>query len=431
MSFPSQQLLQLSSWIEVPAQSDFPIQNLPMGIFSEANTALRAATRIGDTIIDLAALQAIGLLENLSLPPNIFAQATLNNFIKTGKKSWSALRQRLLEIFDKENPELRDNAAAREKVLFSMENVRMHLPVSVGDYTDFYASKEHATNVGIMFRGKENALMPNWLHLPVGYHGRASSVLVSGTPVRRPMGQMRPDATQPPVFGATRLLDFEVEMAYIAAQGKPLGERISTAEAEDYIFGLSVFNDWSARDIQSWEYVPLGPFLGKNFASSLAPWIVSLEALEPFRVAAPEPVEPLLPYLQYKGKKAFDIHLEVLLKTPQGEQQSIAKTNFKYMYWTIAQQMAHHTINGCNINAGDILASGTISGSTPDSYGSMLELTWRGQNPLLLADGSMRKFLEDGDTLTIKAWAEKDGLRIGLGEVSGEILPAFPYDESQ
>ena len=302
----------------------------------------------------------------------------------------------------------------------------MQLPVHIGDYTDFYSSIEHATNVGTMFRGEENALMPNWLHMPVAYHGRSSSVIPSGIPVHRPQGQKLPNGATDPIFGPSRLVDFELEMAFITTDANILGESIATKDAEENIFGLVLFNDWSARDIQKWEYVPLGPFLAKNFASSISPWIVTLDALEPFRVESPKPKKELLPYLQFKGKKSFDINLEVALQ-PEGLKETVVSTsNFKYMYWNMSQQLAHHTITGCPVNAGDMMGSGTLSGPKPSSYGSMLELSWRGEKPVKLNEGGDRKFIEDNDTVIIRGYSKiKDYPRIGFGEVTTKLLPVF------
>lgn len=302
----------------------------------------------------------------------------------------------------------------------------MLLPVEVGDYTDFYSSREHATNVGNMFRGKDNALMPNWLHLPVGYHGRASSIVVSGTPVRRPMGQQIPNDAEQPVFGPSKLLDFELEMGFVVGQSTKLGSRVDVAQAEEYIFGMMLFNDWSARDIQKWEYVPLGPFLGKSFASTISPWIVTLDALEPFRTAGPKQDPEPLPYLQLEGAHTFDINISMAIQPENGEEKTVCASNFKYLYWSMAQQLAHHTVNGCNLRVGDIMASGTISGPEASSYGSMLELTWRGSKPIAMPDGSERKFIHDGDTVTMCGYCERDGLRIGFGEAAGKVLPALP-----
>ncbi|MCB0772301.1 MAG: fumarylacetoacetase [Flavobacteriales bacterium] len=414
----------LKSWVDVPAGSDFPIQNIPFGIFSANGRAPRPCTRIGDTVVDLHVLCEAGLLTGTDIASEAFQSETLNALIKHGKPAVRRLRERLMDLLSTGNTGMQDQAGLVGRALIPVQDATLHLPVEVGDYTDFYSSREHATNVGIMFRGPENALMPNWLHLPVGYHGRASSIVASGTAIRRPMGQMRPDPQQPPVFGPSKQLDIELETAFITFEGKPLGERITTAEAEDRIFGMVLFNDWSARDIQSWEYVPLGPFLGKNFGSSMSPWVVTLEALEPLRIAGPAQDPEPLPYLRTQGMHSFDIALEAALIPDNGTENVICRTNFKHLYWTMPQQLAHHTVNGCNVRAGDVMASGTISGSSPDSFGSLLELTWRGTKPLKLADGTERKFLHDGDTVVIRGHGERDGLRIGFGEVRGKILPA-------
>ncbi len=416
----------LCSWIEVPVQSDFPIQNIPFGIFSFENSTPRACTRIGDTVIDLSVLMEQGYLDSLRLPDaSVFHAETLNDFIALGKPFWRKTRNLLSSLFQKENETLQKDKETQKLAFYNVKDVQMHLPVHIGDYTDFYSSKEHASNVGSMFRDPKNALLPNWLHLPVGYHGRASSIVVSGTPIYRPKGQVKSADAEKPYFTPTKLLDFELEVAFIIGKESQLGESISTAEAEDYIFGLVLFNDWSARDIQQWEYVPLGPFLAKNFASTISPWIVTLDALEPFRVASPKQKPEVLDYLKFRGKKSYDIHLEVYLKPENAQKETlICQSNFKYMYWNMCQQLAHHTINGCNVRVGDMCASGTISGKEPNSYGSMLELTWKGTKPLKLADGSERKFIEDGDSVIIRGFAEKNGIRIGFGECEGTILPA-------
>ena len=413
------------SWLDVADDSDFPIQNLPFGVFLTSEDIVTIGTRIGDYAIDLAALHQLGYFEGINLTDDIFLQDTLNDFISSGRKTWRAVRNRLAEIFDENNSELRDNQEHRKNILFNIDQVEMQLPVQIGDYTDFYSSKEHATNVGTMFRGKENALMPNWLHIPVGYHGRSSSIIPSGINIRRSNGQTIPDGSDTPIFGPSKQVDFELEMAFITTDGNALGEPIPVNEAEDYIFGLVLFNDWSARDIQKWEYVPLGPFLAKNFASTISPWIVTLDALQPFKVESPKMEKPVLPYLQSTGKKSYDIHLEVYLQPENAEAQKICTSNFKYMYWNMSQQLAHHTINGCNVNSGDMMGSGTISGPTPDSYGSMLELTWRGQNPLKMNDGSERKFINDNDSVIMKGYCKKDGIRIGFGECKSKLLPAI------
>jgi len=311
----------------------------------------------------------------------------------------------------------------RKKCFYSASAVEMCMPVEIGDYTDFYSSKEHATNVGIMFRGKENALMPNWIHMPVAYHGRASSVVISGTNIKRPKGQTKADEAGLPSFGPTKLLDFELEMGFFIGTGNNLGDPIPVEQAHEHIFGMVLVNDWSARDIQKWEYVPLGPFLAKNFATSISPWVVTLEALEPFKSKRSEQQSDPLPYLQSKGEWLFDINLEVKIKTGKMKDPFvISNSNFRYLYWDICQQLAHHTITGCNMKTGDLLASGTISGPEKDSYGSLLELTWRGSEPLKLPDGEERKFLLDGDVLIMSGWCNGDGFKVGFGEVTGKIL---------
>ncbi|MEZ4757995.1 MAG: fumarylacetoacetase [Flavobacteriales bacterium] len=414
----------LRSWIPVPEGSDFPIQNLPLGVASWNGEPPVPVTRVGDTVVDLSILADLGLLDSTGIAREAFLAPALNELMRGGRVAVRRLRERLSELLRHDHPELRDDNAAREDALLPMDQVRMVVPVHIGDYTDFYSSRQHAYNVGCMFRDPANALLPNWLHLPVGYHGRASSIVVSGTPIRRPMGQYKPAPDAAPVFGATRQLDMELEVAFITFDGKPLGERISTAEAEDHILGLVLFNDWSARDIQAWEYVPLGPFLGKNFGSSISPWVVLLDALEPFRTASPVQDPPVLPYLQQQGPGHFDIALEAAIATGDGRETVICRSNFKHLYWSMAQQLAHHTVNGCNVRAGDVMASGTISGDTEDSYGSLLELTWKGTKPLAMHDGTERKFLLDGDTLVMRGHCAKDGVRIGFGEVRGEVLPA-------
>lgn len=415
----------IKSWIPVPEDSDFPLQNLPFGIISRAFCPPRAATRIGDTIIDLSVLAREGYLKNLYYETlESFDHKTLNRFIAQGKEVWSSLRRRLFDIFSSDNPELRDNPVDRSKILFSTEQVEMLMPLRVGDYTDFYSSREHATNVGIIFRDPKNPLLPNWLHLPVAYHGRSSSIFLSGTKIHRPKGQILPPRTETPIVSPAKALDFELEMAFAVGKDNRPGESVGTDKAEDHIFGFVLFNDLTARDIQRWEYVPLGPFLSKNFGSVISPWIVSLEALEPFRVSGPPQTPPVLPYLEFSGERSFDINLEVWLQPEYKDATCICRSNFKYMYWNISQQLAHHTVNGCNIQVGDLCASGTISGPETGSYGSLLELSWNGQKPIILPDGEERKFLEDYDTVIMKAYAEKDGLRIGFGESRTTILPA-------
>ena len=407
----------LTSWVDVPAGHDFPLANLPFGVFSASDRSPRPGVRLGDQVLDLSALHALGMLNDLGLTVDILAAPVLNPLMKLGKPVTVALRQRLQALMAEDCDELRDRPDLHASCLVPASDVTMHMPVEVGDYTDFYSSEDHARNVGKMFRDPDNALLPNWKHMPVGYHGRASSIVVSGTPLRRPMGQTRPDPEAPPVFGPSRLLDFELEMAFITFDGKPLGERISTAEAEDYIFGLVLFNDWSARDIQKWEYVPLGPFLGKNFGSSISPWVVTLEALDHLRVAGLKQDPEVLDYLKYEGKSHYNVPLEVEI-IPEGASsgQVVCRSNFRHMYWNMRQQLAHHTVNGCNLRAGDMMASGTISGPSPGSFGSMLEISWRGTQPVAMPDGSERKFILDGDTVVMRAPY--------FGQVSGRLLPA-------
>ncbi|MDK2773147.1 MAG: fumarylacetoacetase [Flavobacterium sp.] len=413
------------SWIEVPDKSDFPIQNIPFGVFITKNDDITIGTRIGNTAIDMGALQRLHYFDGIELTDDMFMQDTLNDFISDGKKTWRLVRNRIAELFDAENPKLRDNKEHRDIILFDVSEIEMLLPVQIGDYTDFYSSKEHATNVGKMFRDPENALLPNWLHIPVGYHGRSSTIVPSGVPVRRPNGQTLPAGETQPIFGPSRLVDFELETAFITTDANLMGEPIPVAEAEDYIFGMVLFNDWSARDIQKWEYVPLGPFLAKNFASSISPWIVTLDALEPFRVKSPEQNPKPFPYLQQEGEHAFDINLQVAIQPENEVETVVSNSNFKYMYWTMSQQLAHHTVNGCRVNSGDMMGSGTISGPTEDSFGSMLELTWGGKNPIQMKDGSERKFINDNDTVIIRGYCENDEIRIGFGECSSKLLPAI------
>lgn len=414
----------MSSWIEIASDSDFSLDNIPFGIGSVNDGSPRAATRIGDFAIDLNALQKAGLFSGINLPDDIFSQSTLNEFIGLGKPITTSVRTRIQELLASENGEFRDNEQLRVDALRRSSEVQMHMPVHVGDYTDFYSSKEHATNVGTMFRDPDNALLPNWLHIPVGYHGRASSIVVSGTPLHRPKGQtIAPDADKPS-FGPSKLLDFELEMAFIVGKPNALGDSVSVANAEDHIFGMVVFNDWSARDIQKWEYVPLGPFLAKNFGSSISPWIITMEALEPFRLAGPKQEPAVLPYLEMQKNHSFDINLQASIETESGVAKTVSNSNFKFMYWSMAQQLAHHTVNGCNMNVGDMCASGTISGPTPESYGSMLEITWRGANPVSMPDGTERKFIQDGDSVVMSAYCEKDGKRVGFGDVRTKVLPA-------
>lgn len=414
----------LKSWVEVPQNSDFPIQNLPFGIFKTSSLSERVGVRIGNHILDLKTLYVLGYLENLPFGSHDFDNKHLNHLMMKGKKATRDLRNRISKLLDTKHDDLQKNEHHVAQVLVPAATATMCMPVQIGDYTDFYSSREHATNVGTMFRDPNNALLPNWLWIPVGYHGRASSVIISGEAIHRPKGQIKPNPDQNPVFEPCRNLDFELETAFITFDGKPLGDSISTAEAEDYIFGMCLFNDWSARDIQTWEYVPLGPFLAKNFASSLSPWIVTLDALQPFKVAGPQQEPEVLSYLAYPGEKSYDINLQVYIQPKDGEENLVSSSNFKHMYWNMAQQLAHHTVNGCNVRCGDLMGSGTISGPTPDSYGSMLELAWKGTKPLPMSDGTERKFIQDHDTVIMRGYSEKDGIRIGFGEVSTLVLPA-------
>ncbi len=410
----------IETWVNVPNNSDFTIYNLPYGAYTDKEGNHSFGVAIGRQIIDLNRLQEAGLLSDINLPGGIFNRTHLNDFIALGKPVWTSLRNRLTQLLTKGNTALQDKS---DEIMLDQDDVKMRMPIHIGDYTDFYSSIEHAANVGSMFRDPDKALLPNWRHLPVGYHGRSSSIYISGTPIYRPMGQQIPKGETQPIFGESKRLDIELEMAFIIGGNTTQGECINTSVAEDHIFGMVLFNDWSARDIQKWEYVPLGPFLGKNFASSISPWIVTLDALNPFRVAGPVQDPKVLPYLQYQGEKNFDIHLEVALTTEAGDETIISRSNFKYMYWNMAQQLAHHTINGCTICVGDMMASGTISGKDKSSYGSMLELSWAGKNPIQLNSGETRTFLQDGDTVTLRGHGERDDIRVGFGEVSGKILP--------
>lgn len=415
-----------TSFIEINKNSDFPLQNLPYGAFLVEGGETHLCTAIGDLVVDLFVLDEAGLFDGPLLKNQYaFQDSSLNFFMSLGKPAWQEARETLKTLLGTENPRLRDDEALCARAFFHQDEVVMMMPVQIGDYTDFYSSEQHAFNVGSMFRDPDNALMPNWKHLPVGYHGRASSIVLSGTDLHRPKGQTIPADSNQPVFGPSKLVDFELEVGFLTGTGNILGDTIDVEQAEDHIFGLVLVNDWSARDIQKWEYQPLGPFLAKNWATSISPWIVTLDALEPFRTPMPEQNPEVLPYLQLKERTTFDINLEVFLKPENVETpQKISSSNFKNLYWSMAQQLAHQTVNGCNVQPGDLYASGTISGSTEDSYGSMLELTWRGSKPIKLENGEERKFINDNDTVIMKGYAEANGLRIGFGEVSGRILPA-------
>lgn len=411
----------LTPWINIPENSDFSIYNLPFGIFSTSSKSKRVGIAIGEKVLDMSAAANLGIFAGLNIDYSVFESTYLNDFISLGKKITNEVRVRVQQ-------ELCDNESIlgeSDKIFEHLKSVNLHLPVKIGDYTDFYSSLEHATNVGRMFRGEENALLPNWKYLPVAYHGRASSIVVSGVDIHRPKGQIKPWENEPPVFEPTKMLDFELEVAFVIGRKTNLGDSVSAVEAEDYIFGLVLFNDWSARDIQKWEYQPLGPFLGKSFASSISPWVVPLEALEPFRVDGPDQDPQVLPYLHFYGKKNYDVNLDVAIQPENSDgATTVTTTNFKYMYWNMAQQLAHHTVNGCNLNVGDMMASGTISGPEPDSFGSMLELSWAGSKPVKLDNGEERTFLEDNDSVIMKGFAEKNGFRVGFGEVKTKVLPA-------
>jgi fumarylacetoacetase len=418
----------LRSFVPAAPDSPFPIQNLPYGVFRRrSGGGPRVGVAIGEFALDLTALDELGAFDGPRLANRRpFSAGRLNEFMALGRPAWAEARGVVSRLLRADEPRLRDDAARREHVLVPLGEVEMLLPAEVGDYTDFYSSREHATNVGAMLRGPDKALMPNWLHLPVAYHGRSSSLVVSGAGVRRPRGQYLPDGAAAPVFGPTRRLDFELEVAAFVGPGNELGRPIPAAEARDHLFGMVLLNDWSARDVQAWEYVPLGPFLAKNFCTTVSPWVVTLDALEPFRTAGPAQDPPPLPYLRTEGPQAYDVRLEVHLQTAaMAAPQRVCASNFKHLYWSLAQQVAHHTVNGCNLRPGDLLASGTVSGPTPDSYGSLLELAWKGTRPLSLPNGETRSFLLDGDRVVLTGWAQGDGYRVGFGEAAGVVLPAF------
>ncbi|MEY2439808.1 MAG: fumarylacetoacetase [Verrucomicrobiota bacterium] len=414
----------LKSFVEVPSGSHFPLENLPYGVFSPRKGTARVGVALGDYVIDLSVLEEAGHFADTG-NRRVFSQSSLNGFLALGRPVWRKTRETLQQLLDAATPTLRDDAALRERALLRKSDVTMHLPAHIGDYTDFYSSYHHAHNVGTMLRGAENALMPNWKWLPVAYHGRASSIVPSGTPVRRPRGQVKPADAEKPVFGPSKSFDYELEMAFFVGPPNSLGDPIPIDRAIDHIFGFVLMNDWSARDIQAWEYQPLGPFLAKNFATSISPWVVTLDALDPFRKPLPPQDPEPLPYLRLAGDFTFDIHLEARLQTAKmNAPHTLTRTNFQNLYWSVSQQLAHHTVGGCNLQPGDLLASGTISGPTEDSRGCMLELTWRGANPLTLPSGETRKWLEDDDTLAITGWCEGKGYRVGFGEVSGSVRAA-------
>jgi fumarylacetoacetase len=413
----------LRSFIPVDPASDFPIQNLPYGVFSANGLAPRLGVAIGEYVLDLWELAQDGRLDVCE--PAVFAATSLNAFMALGPKVSTRTRARISELLRYDHAELRDNDELRRLALVPMKDVKLHMPFAVAGYTDFYSSKEHATNVGVMFRGKDNALQPNWLHMPIGYNGRASTVVVSSTKVRRPRGQLKPPSAEVPSFGPCKRLDFELEMGVVIGQASAMGEMIGERQAEEMIFGFVLLNDWSARDIQQWEYVPLGPFQAKAFATSISPWVVTREALEPFRLQGPEQDPVPLPYLGQTRPNNYDLALEVGLRAgAMNEAQRICRTNFKYMYWSSVQQLMHHASSGCAMNVGDLLGSGTISGPEKSQRGSLLEISWNGAEPVELQGGIKRTFLEDGDSLVMRGWCQGDGYRVGFGEVEGTILPA-------
>ena len=412
----------MNTWIEIPKNSDFSIYNLPFGIFSTNKNSKRVGVAIGNNIIDLFACNELDIFKDLKINNNVFENNFLNDFINLGKNTTNKVREIIQQQLTDESSKIKMSSV----VIIPMNEAEMHLPVRVGDYTDFYSSIEHATNIGSMFRDPSNPLLPNWKHLPVGYHGRASSIIVSGIDIFRPQGQVMPVDSDKPVFTSSKRIDFELEMGYIIGKQSPLGSSITTDDADNYIFGKVLFNDWSARDIQKWEYVPLGPFLGKSFASSISPWVVTIEALDNFRVAGPIQNPQVLDYLKFNGLKNYDINLSVsILPEKTNIETIVCKSNFKYMYWNMSQQIAHHTINGCNLNVGDMMASGTISGKSKDSYGSMLELSWGGKKNIELNDGSSRTFIEDYDSVIMRGYCEKDNIRVGFGEVKSKLLPSI------
>jgi fumarylacetoacetase len=418
----------LRSWVPVAPESHFPIQNLPYGVFRrQRGISPHIGVAIGDYVLDLSVIEAAGLIEAPSLlGRDVFSQTTLKNFMSLGRAAWRDARTSISHLLRQDEPWLRDDHLLRQRALVPMADVEMLLPVEIGDYTDFYSSREHATNVGVMMRGPDNALQPNWLHLPVAYHGRASSIVVSGTDVRRPRGQTKADDALAPTFGPSRSLDFELEMGFFVGPGNTLGQPIPIEQTPEHIFGLVLVNDWSARDIQRWEYVPLGPFLAKNFATTISPWVVTLDALAPFRTTGPKQNPTPLPYLRCPGGWAFDVHLEVLLQTAtMNRPHVLCRSNAKYLYWNVCQQLAHHAVNGCNLRTGDLLASGTISGPTPDSYGSLLELAWKGTKPIALPNDEKRVFLQDDDRVTLTGWCQGPGYRVGFGEATGRVLSAL------
>lgn len=417
----------LSSFIDVAPDSHFPIQNLPYGAFITDQGEIHLCTAIGEYIVDLLVLDEEGLFTGSELSDQMaFQDSSLNYFMSLGKTAWTEARNTLQDLLSADNPTLRDNELLRDRVFYPQKDVQLVFPVEVGDYTDFYSSEQHARNVGSMFRDPDNALLPNWKHLPVAYHGRASSIVMSGTDLHRPNGQILPDTEETPIYSASNRLDFELEVGFLTGTENELGQPIPIERAANHLFGLVLVNDWSARDIQKWEYQPLGPFLAKNWATSVSPWVVTLDALQPFRTQPPKQNPTPLPYLNTQSRSAYDIQLEVHLKSEKMEQpHKICTSNYKYLYWSMEQQLAHHTVNGCNVRTGDLFGSGTISGPEKTSFGSMLELAWMGTDPIKLPNGEERSYLEDGDEVIMTGFGQADGFRIGFGEVRGKILPAL------
>jgi fumarylacetoacetase len=411
-----------NNWLNVPEKHDFSIHNLPFGIFSDSKRSQkRVGVAFGDAVIDLSFLASMQYFDHLAMDEMVFERPFLNDLIAAGKSMHQGIRRTLQTFLTDDNPPRNPDFLAR--ALIPQSEIELHLPIQIGDYTDFYSSESHARNVGAMFRDPANALLPNWKQIPVAYHGRTSSIVVSGTSFHRPKGQVK--AGENIVFAPTRELDFELEMAHIIGKATQLGESISIENAEDYVFGFLIFNDLSARDIQRWEYVPLGPFLGKNFCSSVSPWVVTTAALTDFRVDGVGQTSEVLPYLQQNRHRShFDVQLEAWLETSNGSRTLLTQSNYRHLYWSINQQIAHHTVNGCPLRVGDLMASGTISGDTADSLGSMLELSWGGKKTIPLSNGETRTFLEDGDTIELRAFAEKNGRRVGFGSVRSTVLAA-------
>jgi len=414
----------IKSWLHVAKNNDFPIQNIPFGVFLTKDDITTIGTRIGEYAIDLAALHQLGYFEGIPLTDDLFMQDSLNDFISDGKTTWRLVRNRIADIFDDKNNKLKVNKKHRDKIIFDMDEIEMLLPVDIGDFTDFYSNKNHAINVGKMYRDPENALTPNWLYMPIAYHGRSSSIVVSGTKIRRPKGQTLPKGEKNPVFGASKRIDFEVEIGFITTDANKLGKSIDINETDEYIFGMVLLNDWSARDIQKWESEPLGPFSAKSFATTISPWIITIDALEPFKVDSPKQDPEPFTYLQQEGKNSYDIKLEVSIKPKKQKQTIVSKTNYKYNYWTMSQQLAHQTVNGCNVRSGDLYGSGTISGLKEGTFGSMLELTKAGSKPIKLKDGTERKFINDGDSVILKGYCKNKKVRIGFGECKGKLRKA-------